>query len=199
MHVRRATGGDLESLEWVVHRLSPLLLAQASYRLSPALRKHYDPEDLVEEVWAVAIPRLGDVIPREGRYTPVLMRFLSTCMLNILRGMARKHVRGPPHGRVQELDRHSLDQAADLPHDSVQAVRRLIRKEARSRVMEAILSMPPRDREILILRGIEQVPASEAATLLGMTPNALTVRYRRALTKLRDKLPRSVFSELDSG
>ena len=58
-HVRKAVGGDDDSLGWVVTRFSPVLMAQADYRLGAQLRALYDPEDLVADVWAVAIPKLA--------------------------------------------------------------------------------------------------------------------------------------------
>ena len=51
-HVRRAREGSRESVEWVVKKFTPILLASAHYRLRGALRSLYDPEDLVQEVWA---------------------------------------------------------------------------------------------------------------------------------------------------
>ena len=68
LHVRRAADGDSESLGWVVARLSPLLLAQADYRLGPVLRSLYDPEDLVNDTWIVALPRLPELPARDGRH-----------------------------------------------------------------------------------------------------------------------------------
>ena len=50
-------------------------------------------EDLVQEVWAVALPRLKDLVPRDDRLTPVLVRFLSQTLLNIYCNLMRKHIR----------------------------------------------------------------------------------------------------------
>ena len=69
LHLRQAVGGCADSLAWLVRRLSPLLIVQAEYRLGPDLRRVYDPEDLVDEVWVVALPRLGELSARDGRYT----------------------------------------------------------------------------------------------------------------------------------
>src|SRR5262245_53247125 len=80
-HVRRAREGEESSLRWVVARFTPLLRAAADYRLGKHLRGLYEPEDLLQDVWAVALPRLGDLIPRSERYTPVLLKFLSTTLL----------------------------------------------------------------------------------------------------------------------
>src|SRR5262245_40615244 len=43
IHVQRAKHGDEASLDWIVRRFTPLLLAQARYRLGASLRAHYDP------------------------------------------------------------------------------------------------------------------------------------------------------------
>ena len=43
--------------------------AQAEYRLGPRLRRHVDPDDMVQEVWATALPRLpelGECPPPSG-------------------------------------------------------------------------------------------------------------------------------------
>ena len=53
-------------------------------------------------------------------------------------------------------------------------------------------------REIIILRGIEQHPYDELSTVLGAAPKALSARYRRALEKLRQELPDSIYGELNS-
>ena len=67
LQVRRAMAGDRSSTDWIVQRLSPLLLAQAEYRLGPALRTEIDPADLVAEAWLVALPKLAELTAREGR------------------------------------------------------------------------------------------------------------------------------------
>ena len=76
-HVRRATNGDGASLSWVFERFSPLLLSQARFRLGPVLSARIDAEDVVAEAWLTALGKLGDLTPRDGRYTPVLLRFLA--------------------------------------------------------------------------------------------------------------------------
>ena len=47
-----------------------------------------------------------------------------------------------------------------------------------------------------MLRGIEQNPVQDVALLLGLRPNTVTVRYRRALARLRELVPGSAFDEL---
>ena len=59
VHVRRAISGDSQSLAWIVARLTPLLIAQAHYRLGTKLRTRYEPEDIVQDSFAVALETIG--------------------------------------------------------------------------------------------------------------------------------------------
>ena len=94
-HVERAEAGDGVSLEWVVRRFSAVLLAQARYRIGTRLRAIVEPEDLVSEVWAVTLPRLGELGSREGRKTPVLLKFLTTTLLNRVNDLVKTEIKGP--------------------------------------------------------------------------------------------------------
>ena len=44
LHLRRASEGDADSLQEAVRRLTPLLLAQARYRLKAVARRVMDPD-----------------------------------------------------------------------------------------------------------------------------------------------------------
>jgi RNA polymerase sigma factor (sigma-70 family) len=193
-HVRRAKTGDADSLAWLARRLSPLLLAQARYRLGPALRRSVDPEDLVNDVWAVALPALAQLEARQGRETPVLLRFLATTLLYRVNELARRHVRR--HGQ-RSRGMESADGCSQLAaSDSLGVVTRAAREETRGTIVTAIETLDERDREVVVLRGVEQLANDRVAELLGETPNAVSLRYNRALAKLRERLPGTVFDEL---
>ncbi len=196
-HVRRAVDGDLSSLGWVVRRLTPLLIAQAGWRLGPMMRRYYDPEDLVNDAWAVALPKLAGLPPRDGRYSPVLLRFLSTTLLNRVNNLVKKHLRGDRPGVVPAGDGDSGgDPLNFLPADASGVVTAAIKREVRSTVLECIDELEPIDREIIMLRGIEQHSPQTVAELLGLTTDAVGMRYHRALKRLRERLPDSVFDDL---
>jgi RNA polymerase sigma factor (sigma-70 family) len=71
-----------------------------------------------------------------------------------------------------------------------------VRRETQCLVHACIDELNQNDREIVILRGVEQLPNQTVATILDLTPQAVAMRYRRALERLRDRLPGSVFDEL---
>jgi RNA polymerase sigma-70 factor (ECF subfamily) len=60
-------------------------------------------------------------------------------------------------------------------------------------VQAALLRLPERDREVLVLRHLEQLSVAESAAVLGVSPGAVKVRHVRALERLRallDETPR---------
>ncbi len=191
LHVQRARAGDADSLAWMVARFSPLLLAQARYRLGPRLAARVDPEDVVQDVWATALPRLGGLALRDGRATPVLLRFLSTTLLHRVNNLLRRAataaaVTGP-------LDEEGAQPATGTAGPAT----RVADREAARRVLRAIDELGERDRELVVLRGIEQLDNDVVARQLDISANAASQGYRRALDRLRARLPESAFADLE--
>ncbi len=188
LHVRRAIGGDRESVEWLVTRFSPLLLAQAAHRLTGSLKGAIDPEDLVQDVWVRTLPRLTGLTPQGGRITPVVVKFLGTTLLNRVNTLLQKRILNQ---KYEEPD------ASALPADVTAALPGLLRREREDAVRKAIESLPDDDRAIVVLRGIEQNAVEDIGLVLGMKPNTVSQKYRRALDRLRTALPGSVFEEFE--
>jgi RNA polymerase sigma-70 factor (ECF subfamily) len=65
---------------------------------------------------------------------------------------------------------------------------RLLRDELRGRVQAALAQLPPRDREVLVLRHLEQLSTQDTAAVLGITLGAVKTRHLRALERLRSLL-----------
>ena len=84
-----------------------------------------------------------------------------------------------------------------LPDESVQQLahrllasgtspsRRLIRQEQREQVRAALAELEPRDREVLVMRHLEQMETPEIAAALGISEGAVRNRQYRALIRLR--------------
>ncbi len=197
IHVRRAIQGDLDALSWVVERFTPLLLAQARFRMSKALRRIADPEDVVHEVWAAVLPKIAELNPREGRLTPVLLAYLATTLhrrcTTLLSKTARRRRLGGPEGADETPSGLDL-----LPSGASGFVTRVTRAETRGTVLAAVESLDDLDREVRVLRGIEQTSNQDVAAVLGVPPNTVAVRYRRALERLRKALPEDIYEALAS-
>ena len=193
LHVRRARRGEPTSVEWLIARFTPLLLGQARYRLGPGLRHVYEPVDLVNDVWAIVLPKLGKIeIEEAASASAIFVRFLATTLLNRFRNVLRSHMRKRRHGEPASVD---VDALANLTSG---IVTRVVRMEATERVVDALGRLDETDRAVVVLRGVEQAPVREVGALLGLEPNTISVRYRRALERLREMLGPSVVDDLPS-
>ncbi len=197
LHVRRALRGDAGSLEWVVARFTPILLAQAEYRLGKQLRHHVDAEDLVSDTWLRTLPELSRFQLTGPRATPLLMRFLSRVLLNRVNTLYQKFLRGKPIQRSGDVPDSDV-RFGELPANSMGVVSLVVKRELAGLMTETLHGLSSEDREILILRGIEQNDIEEIAVLLGISRNLVSVRYRRALDRLRQRMPKTVFDEFPS-
>ena len=80
----------------------------------------------------------------------------------------------------------SLSLAEQLLGKLTSASQAAMRVELKLRVQEALNSMDPQDREVLILRHFEELTNAETAQVLGIKPSAAVNRYVRALKRLKD-------------
>jgi RNA polymerase sigma factor (sigma-70 family) len=150
-------------------------------------------DDIVAEAWLVTLPRLGDLVQSGGRYTPRILAFLSTTITHVVNRRLDAMIRRQSTGTGSQSAAGSpTDLAADITGVVTQAARAEL-----SKIIEVTLEkLPERDRKVVILRGIEGLTNQEAARELEEEPNTVSHRYRRALKKLRDALPSSVFDKL---
>jgi RNA polymerase sigma-70 factor (ECF subfamily) len=89
------------------------------------------------------------------------------------------------------LPEHSaLDLADRLIAKGPSATRQMMQKELKARVQAALAKLDTRDREVLVLRFLEQLSTEEAAAVLEVSQEAVKSRQRRALER---------FSELIDG
>jgi RNA polymerase sigma-70 factor, ECF subfamily len=189
--------GDDASFGWLVNRMSPALYMQGRYRLRGPIATYCDVDDLVQDVWTIALPRLPELMARDGRMTPVLVRFLSTTLLHRITRLLEDYLRGDrPHreaSRAPGDGTYRLDPAADSRNGVSAAI---ARGEQRESVRNAIDALEEGDRDVIVLRGIEQLSNNKVAEILGVQPSAVSMRYQKALQRLRGRLPDSVFADL---
>ena len=77
-----AQSNDLTALAWLIEHFSPALISSAYRRIGGNPRLRIEPEDLVQDVWAVFIRRMGDLKVTEERAAPLVMSFLTGTMSN---------------------------------------------------------------------------------------------------------------------
>jgi RNA polymerase sigma-70 factor (ECF subfamily) len=143
-------------------------------------RDQTEAEDLVQETYLRAVRAFGQLVPNSNLKSWLFV-ILRNAWLNQIR-----HTRNGP--RFIELDNEQEDlarwpdQLAGDPH--VVYLRKLERRE----IKEAIESLPPLYREIVVLRDIEGFSYQEIATLLDCPAGTVMSRLGRARKKLRQLL-----------
>ena len=103
LHGRGVCDGATASVDWIVRRFTPLLLAQARYRLRGRMAAIVDAEDVVSDAWLAVLPKLSRIQPCAGRHTPVLVAFLATTTLNRVNTLVMQHLRGKPRTALSVL------------------------------------------------------------------------------------------------
>jgi RNA polymerase sigma-70 factor (ECF subfamily) len=106
-----------------------------------------------------------------------------------------KHIKGqkrsvareePPPFRLS--DESVLRLAKRLAFSGTSPSEHLLRDELRQRVAAAMAQLDEQDREILLLRFLEQLTTKEIAATLGLKEGSVRMRQLRALEKLQSLL-----------
>lgn len=121
----------------------------------------------------------------------MLLHFLGTTLLHRLNHALAREAR-----RLPERDGGALDLEVTVSSEITSVLTQVARDDNARVLNEALAELDESDREILILRGIEGLPHATIAALVGSTVGAVTMRYRRALERLRARLPPSMLEEL---
>src|SRR5262245_11364162 len=159
-------------------------------RIDPRLAACVDPSDVIQETLAGAARRLPEYLrDRPLPFYPWLWRLA----WDHLAELHRRHVRARSRSVEREEppalpDRSALDLADRLVGRGSNPSARLQREERRQRVRAALETLSERDREVLVLRQLEQMPPREIAAVLGISEGAVSVRHLRALRRLRKLL-----------
>jgi RNA polymerase sigma-70 factor (ECF subfamily) len=188
----RARRGDENAVDAVLERHRKRLRTMVAMRMDRRLSTRVDPSDVVQESLAVAAKRLGDYFRNPDFPFYVWLRELAWQRLIDLQ---RTHLRAKRRS-VSREERGVLS----LPDESVAALagslvdaqgdphEALVREELRARVRAALGRLPDRDREVLVLRHLEQLATKETAAALGIREGAVKVRLLRSLKRMRELL-----------
>lgn len=183
-----AAQGDRTAIDRLFSRHRSRLRKMIAVRMDSDLQARIDPSDVVQETFAEAGRRLAESSePLRMPFYPWLRQLAWNRMVDA----SRRHVEAEQRSLRREQPLHAAlpDQSAaqlaeQLMASGTSPSGKLRRKELQRRVRSALAELPPGDREILILRYLEQVRPSEIATILGMSERVVRARHRRALERM---------------
>jgi RNA polymerase sigma-70 factor (ECF subfamily) len=187
--LRHASRGDPEARGGLLARHRDRLRQMIAWRLDRRLAARVDPSDVVQEVLAEASRKMD----RYLRERPLpFFPWLRSLAGEHLATLHRRHVRAGRRSVLREetglagLPDESAAELADrLVTSSTSPPQRAMRRELRERVRQALERLPERDREVLVLRNLEQLSVADTSEIMGISPGAVKVRHLRALERLR--------------
>ncbi len=173
-------------------------------RLDPALAARVDASDIVQDVLLEAHRRLEEYLRNPGMPFRLWLRHI-----------AKDHVIDA-HRRHRQAQRRSLDREQPLvpavlaDHSSYELAAQLldgertpasaaIHRELQRKLDQAIADLDEDDREIILMRHREQLSNQDVATSLGLSEAAASMRYLRAIRRLREVLLPETSSGIEEG
>lgn len=189
----QARGGDRTAIDRLLEGHRNSLRRMVDLRLDHALAGRLDASDIVQDVMLEASRRLANYLAK-----PVMPFHLW------LRHLAKDHIIDA-HRRHRKAQRRSLDReqsivpAALADHSSIELAAQFmdreatpasaaLRQELARRLAQAVASLDDDDRDIILMRHYEQLSNQEVATMLDLTEAAASMRYLRAVRKLKGLL-----------
>jgi RNA polymerase sigma-70 factor (ECF subfamily) len=174
--VRRIHEGDGRAWDELYLRYRDRLLLSIRCRLGFHLRARLESEDILHSVFRDA---LSDIHRFHPAHPQALNRYLHACVLNKIRTKADYYAAQKRAGEVPLSD--SI--IGGIPNPAG-AVPQYADSERFERLERAMARLPDEMREIILLRGIEELPNREAAEVMGKSPEAASKLYNRALARL---------------
>jgi len=194
--IDRAGYGDESARRELLDRYRDQLRRMVSAHLDRRLTSRVDASDVVQETLADAARQMDDYL----RDLPLpFFGWLRQLAAVRIRETHRRHLFAQRRSITRESaaalsDKSALELGRQFVARDTSPSNRLMRQELREEIMKAVAALPPRDREVLLMRHIERLGMAEIADALGMAEAAVRARHYRALTRLRIKLEGQVRS-----
>jgi RNA polymerase sigma-70 factor (ECF subfamily) len=181
--VERWRGGDQSVFADIVARYQPRL-ARLAYRL---LGWRDEVDDVVQDVFVRALEKRGSF-----RGEASLATWLTRIMLNACRNrLRRRRLARVVFPWRRGTRPHSADAADPGSSSAVSRARpdgAVSAGERAESVRRAVRSLPDREREVIVLRYLEDLPIEVIAGIVNETRGAVDVRLSRARQRLRQAL-----------
>ena len=187
--ISNARAGDESAMRQLLSRHRDRLRRMVAVHMDIRMAARFDPSDVVQDAMLDASQKLPGYLQEQPIAFYPWLRQIAWQRLVYL----RQHHMATQKRSVLREQRWDLD----LPDESVVRLadrlvsegtspsQRAIREELFSRVRAALDAMPLKDRQVLILRYLEQLSAAEASQVIGITEEAFMKRHFRAIQRIR--------------
>ena len=173
--------GDLNAA-WAQHR--PRLLTMLRKRIDPRLGARVDSDDILSETYLLAQKRWAAFAAQQGSAIVWLYRLATDCLIEAWRRENR--AKRSLQAEMPWPERSSMQLCLGLVAAASSPSRALARRERVERLRRILALLRPGDHQVLWLRHADGLTFPEIAEFLGVTRSAASVRYVRALARLRE-------------
>jgi RNA polymerase sigma-70 factor (ECF subfamily) len=186
----RLRHGDVEAAASLFSLHRERLWRMVNFRLDARLRARLDPDDVLQEGYLAAVRRIRHYGSDSPMSPFVWFRMI---VLQTLIDLHRRHLGAQMRDAGREAAIHgrrypqatSASLATQLVGDWTSPSQAAARAEMLSAIEQAIDGMDPVDREVLALRHFEEMTNGEVAQVLEIQQKAASIRYVRAVRRLR--------------
>ncbi|MBI3246008.1 MAG: sigma-70 family RNA polymerase sigma factor [Deltaproteobacteria bacterium] len=186
--IARLRRGDDAAFEQIVRQYSGRLLAVARRMLGG---NEHDAQDVLQEAFLSVFKAIGE-FTGAAKLSTWLHRIVVNAALMKLRSRRRKREESIDD-LLPRFDAEG-EWAGEVSSWETPSEELLQQRETRAAVRRCIDRLPESSRTVLLLRDIEELDTEEAASVLGITPNAVKIRLHRARQALRTLLERELAS-----
>jgi RNA polymerase sigma-70 factor, ECF subfamily len=172
------------NLERLLEEHRSRLVAMVSRRIEPSLTVRFDADDVVNDAYLRAHERWETVRGRpDFSPFPWLYQLARDCLTEAWRRETR-HCRDFRE-QIPWPDASSVQMGLSLVGSGTSPSAAAHRADVQQRMREALAHLADADREVLCMRHFDNLTHVEAAEVLGIHVSAASLRYLRALERLR--------------
>jgi RNA polymerase sigma-70 factor, ECF subfamily len=190
--LEKASRGDADAGQMLLAGDRDRLRRLVAARLDRRVLARVDPSDVVQEALAAA----AKALPAYLRERPIpffawLWQFAWERLVKLHRfhiHAQRRSVAREERASPQLSEEATLAVVERLAANGTSPSQKLIRDEQHTRVRDAVSRLTPTDRDVLMMRNVEQLTMAEVAAVFGITEGAAKVRHLRAVRRLRAAL-----------
>ncbi len=188
-----AKKGDEDAVNQLMDRHRDALRRMVQMRLDQKIQRRIDVSDIVQDVLIDANRRLKDYINNPVMSFHLWLRQIAKDRIidshrrhrvSAKRSVDREQAMAAPAG----MDRSTLELAAQICDPNITPAAAATQHEMAKRVEAAIAQLNEQDCEIVVMRHYEQLSNQEVAEVLELTEPAASMRYLRAVRRLRTLL-----------
>ena len=191
--IDRVVKGDEDALAQLFSQHHDRLWRMVNFRMDPRLHGRVDADDVLQEAWLSVVQRIDHFLADASRSIFVWFRLItSQTMVDI----HRRHLGTQKRNAAMEFsinkgwssESTSFSLSFHLLGHLTSPTQAALREELSQQLKTALASMQEIDREVLALRHFEQLSNRETAQILGISDQAASDRYMRALGRLKGVL-----------